>query len=287
MKRQFLICAITAGVLSLSAQNADLTSGLHNDFPQTVTWSYWDDGWHADKTCALVYNPLGFPISEVWDLMEGADIKYTYAYASDNLHQTLMLRQEKSGGIWANINRQRREYDTNGSEILMVRENYIGGVWMIESGFQYQPEYLEGRLYQETISSFSPGDGYFHPAFRWTYIWDENGMLEAKTCENFSDASAWVPAIRNLYFWNHDNHPDYLLSDIWRVSEWVPYSKVMHTYYGLENHAEALYIWREDLQVYNAWQRLVNEYDERSNLVLSTSEEWQGSSWQVSSGIPV
>ncbi len=284
MKMQFLICAITAGVLSLSAQDSNLKTGLHNDFPQTVRWSYWDEGWHADKTVTFSYNPLGLPLSEVWDRLEGVDVKFTYAYASDNLHQTLTLTQEKSGGIWTNINRQRREYDANGSETLMVREYYTGGVWMIESGFQYQPEYLEGRLYKTTIASFNPADGYFHPATRCTYTWDESGKLKGKTCENFSEAGTWVSAIRNSYFWTHDNLPDYVMSDIWRVNEWVPYSKEMHSYYGLENHSETLYIWREDLQVYSAWQKLVSEFDERSNLILGTTGEWLAGGWQVSSG---
>ncbi len=284
MKMQFLFFAMTVGYLSLSAQSPEAGSALKNDFPQTVNWSYWDDGWKGEKTVTYTYNPIGLPLVEVWDFTAGTDVRITYSYTSDNLNQTLKLRQEKTGGLWAPISRQRAEYDSNGRKTLTVSEKYTTGVWMIESGFQYQPEYLDGRLYKETTLSFNPADGYYHPSLKWTYTWDQAGLPKIQTCESFSEAGVWVWLLRKSLYWDHDNRPDYVLSDIWNLNQWIPYSKEMHAYYGIENHAESLYIWREDLQVYTAWQRLVSEYDEKSNLILSTIEEWKGTGWQVLSG---
>jgi hypothetical protein len=295
MKRLILISLLLFPIATLNAQqdvprkfSAFIAGAVSSDIPAglpgIIDWFVWnEERWSRDKKVTVTYNTSGYPVTRIYDLVSGSDLRYTYTYNENNqITEMLIQQREVQGGLWVNSTRLTQEFDEKGNGTLRLNESYISGVWMIQSGIKTEWEYKDNLVYRETISFFDPSNGSFYFFWRFTYSY-QDGIRTGYVNEAYRTDS-WVNYFKAIQYFDSQGRPDYTLFDDWMDSLWVTDGMERYFFSGEKNNVLITYQYYPETSLYVPIARYTYEYDTHQSQTLATTEAWLNGNWYITDG---
>ena len=262
-------------------QNA-LKSGTRTDLPKKIEWFSWGTSdWVPEKTVTKTYNTVGFTVTELWDCVSTNNKKITYTYNAGN-KLTEYLEQVLNNGIWVDSIREILEYDSHGYMTLDQGDDYVAGAWVTSWGQKTDFEYNGDQVIKETTEGWNAASQAYVDDWRYTYTY-ENGIRTAELAETFENG-AWTTKYRSTYYYAGTEEFDYILTEFWTGTAWIPNGKTIYSFYGQSSWTITDLAWDSVAKVYNNYYRYNEEIDSHNNLTLFSVESWVAGAWTIELG---